>query len=249
MKDITSAVIIFFVALFAYTKLAGPIPFSLSSVVTTKTDTFTVTGEGKASFAPDIAVVNAGVQAQGATVRQVQQELNTKMNKVTDAVKKLGIESRDIQTTNYNIRPMYDYRTGTQKITGYQANTNITIKVRNLDSANDVVDVATLNGANQIGGISFDVSDKTKAENEARTKAVVEAKKKAELAAKTAGFSLGKVINYSENFDGVRPMPMYAKAEMATEAPDQAPTQIEPGSSEITVFVSLSNEIRYSNLL
>jgi uncharacterized protein len=244
MKDITSAVVVFFIALFAFTKLAGPIPLSVSSVVTSKSDTFTVTGEGKVTATPDIAVVTAGVQTQGATVKQIQQELNTKINKITDAIKKLGVDSKDIQTTNYNVSPIYDYRNGTQRITGYQANSNVTIKVRNLDSANGVVDAATANGANQIGGISFDVSDKTKAENEARTKAVEEAKKKAELAAKTAGFSLGKVINYNENFGGVpRPL-MYAKAEMDLAAGNAAPTQIEPGSSEIVVSVSLSYEIR-----
>ena len=243
MKQTISAIVVFFFALFVYTKLAGPIPFSVSQVVTTKTDTFTVTGEGKVSAVPDIAVVNAGVVAQGTSVKQVQQEMNTKINKVTDAVKKLGIDAKDIQTTNYNISPTYDYREGNQKIIGYQANTNVTIKVRAIDRANDVVDAATANGANQVGSINFDVADKTKAENEARVKAVLEAKKKAEVAAKAAGFTLGRVINYSEHVGGGSPVPMYAKAEMAGMA-DTAPTQIEPGSSEVTITVSLSYEIR-----
>ena len=244
MKQTISAIAVFFLALFVFLKLTGPIPFSLSSVVTTKTDSFTVTGEGKVTAVPDVAVVSAGVVAQGTSVKQVQQEMNTKINTVTDSVKKLGIDSKDIQTTNYSVSPTYDYRAGTQKIIGYQANTNVTIKVRAIDKANDVVDAATAGGANQVGGISFDVSDKTKAENEARVKAVEEAKKKAETASKAAGFSLGRVINYSENFGGMpRPMPMYAKADMAG-APESAPTQIEPGSSEVTVSVSLSYEIR-----
>lgn len=243
MKDVVGAVVVFFIGLFVYTKLAGPMPFSVSSVVTTKSDTFTVSGEGKTTVVPDIAVVSAGVQAQGASVKKVQQELNSKINKVTESIKKLGIDARDIRTANYNLSPMYDYKSGTQKITGYQANSTITVKVRNIDRANDVVDSATANGANEVGGISFDVEDKTKAENEARTQAVEAAKKKAEAAAKTAGFSLGRVINYSEN-DGTAPRPvlMMAKSEGARDA--GAPTQIEPGSSEISVTVSLSYEIR-----
>ena len=236
MKNVSVAIIVFFISLFVYTKLAGPIPFSLNSIVTTKTDSFTVTGEGKASIIPDIAVVSAGVTAQGTTVKQAQQELNGKINAVIEGVKKLGIDKKDIQTTNYNISPQYDYKNNTQKIIGYQANSNVTIKVRNVDIANGVVDAATAGGANQIGGISFDVEDKTKAENEARVKAVEEAKKKAELAAKTAGFSLGRVIDYSEdNAGNPRPMMLSAKADS---------TQIEPGTSEITVVVSLSYEIR-----
>ena len=69
MKHIAGAIIVFFLALFAYTKLAGPIPFNITSVTTTKTDTFSVTGEGKVSVPPDIAVISAGVQAQGSTVK------------------------------------------------------------------------------------------------------------------------------------------------------------------------------------
>lgn len=244
MKNTAGLIAFFFISLFVYTKLAGPIPFSLSSVVTTKTDTFSVTGEGKATATPDIAVVNAGVTAQGASVKQVQQDLNTKINAVTAAVKKVGVDAKDIQTTNYSIQPTYDFQAPTQRITGYQANTNVTIKVRNLDLANGVVDAATGAGANQVGGITFDVSDKTKAENEARELAVAEAKKKAETAAKAAGFTLGKVINYSEDFGGRVPIPMYAKADAAMGAPERLLTQIEPGSSEIIVTVSLSYEIR-----
>lgn len=243
MKDLSGAVIIFFIALFAFIKLVGPIPFSLSSVVTQKTDSFTVSGEGKATIIPDIAVVSVGVQAQGASVKIVQQELNSKINKISDAVKKLGIDKADIQTANYNLSPMYDYRNGNQKITGYEANSTLTIRVKNIDKANDVVDAATANGANQIGGISFDVADKTKAENDARALAVAQAKKKAEVAAKTAGFTLGRVINYSEGSgNSPRPYPMMAKAD-AVEV-GMAPTQIEPGSSEVVMTVSLSYEIR-----
>lgn len=243
MKSIVSAIAIFFIALFVYTKLAGPIPFSVSSVVTTKTDTFTVTGEGKASASPDVAVVNAGVTAQGATVKQVQQELNTKINAVNEAVKKLGVDARDIQTTNYNISPTYDYQSSVQRITGYQANTNVTVKVRDLDRANEVIDAATASGANQVGGISFELSDKSKTEDEARQKAVTDAKNKAEMAAKTAGFTLGRIINYSENVGGMPPVPYFGRAEMAMDTKN-AVTQVEPGSTEITVSVNLSYELQ-----
>ena len=245
MKNLAGAIIVFFLSLFIYTKFVGPIPFSMTSYVTTKTDTFSVTGEGKATAIPDIAVVNVGVTAQGGTVAQVQQQLNTKMNKVLGAVKNLGVDAKDIQTTNYNISPQYDYQQPTQQITGYQANTNLTINVRAMDKANTVIDAATANGANDVGGITFDVSDKTKAQDEARQLAIAEAKKKAATAAKAGGFSLGRIVNYNEDF-GNTPRPvMFATADSAGgAAPKTAPTQVEPGSNEITVDVTLSYEIR-----
>ena len=61
----------------------------------------------------------------------------------------------------------YDYGSG-QNIKGYVASTNLRIKVRKVDTANQVIDSATTNGANQVNGFTFDVEDKAKAQNEAR---------------------------------------------------------------------------------
>lgn len=233
----------FFVLLFVYTKLIGPIPFSISSVITSKSTAFDVTGQGKVTAKPDIASVTAGISVQGTTVKSAQDQINSVINKVSQALKKQGIDAKDIQTQNYSIYPAYDYNNGSQRITGYTGSTNLLIKVRDLDTANNVIDAATTSGANQVSGISFDVDDKTKLEDQARQKAVDEAKKKAQEAAKTVGFKLGRIINYSENFPGsVRPMPLGAAVD--NKAMGGVATQIEPGSSEITVNVTLSYEIQ-----
>lgn len=244
MKDLAGVVVLFFIGLFAFTKLTGPIPFSLTSVVTTKSDSFTVSGQGKITMVPDIAVVSVGVTAQGPTVTRVQQELNTKMHAVTDAIKKLGVDAKDIRTSYYNINPTYDYSSDTRRITGYQANSNLTVKVRKIDTANNVIDAATANGANEVGGITFDVDDKTRAETQAREEAVKDAKSKAEAAAKAAGFRLGRIINYSESGgDTPRPVLYDAAKPLPIAGAKQSP-EIEPGSSELTVTVTLSYEIQ-----
>ena len=242
MKNETiAAVIVFFVGLFVYTKFVGPIPFSVNSVTTQKTDFFSVSAEGKSTQVPDVASVTVGVQVQGSTVSQVQQDMNKKINAIADAIKKLGIDAKDIKTANYTVSPMYDYRVTPQRITGYQANTNLAVTIRDIPKANSVVDAATANGANSVSGVSFDISDKTKAQNEARATAVAQAKKNAEDAAKIAGFRLGRLVNYQESFGGQnRPIPMLAKAEGLGAG---EPTQVEPGSNEVIVDVTLSYEI------
>lgn len=85
MKQITILITFFFLALVVYTKLGGPFPLAITSVTTQKTDTFTVSGEGKVFVKPDIATMTVGVQVNGATVKQVQQELNNKINQVSAA--------------------------------------------------------------------------------------------------------------------------------------------------------------------
>lgn len=244
-------ILFFFVVLFAYTKLAGPIPFDVNSVSTSKSDAFSVTGEGKVEAKPDSATVRLGVVARGSTSELAKTNLNTSINDIVDSIKDLGVEEDDIKTENFNIYPEYnDLRplpantvsSDQNRITGYTGNTNITVKVADAEMANKVLDIGVAHGANQVGGIDFEVKDKTEALNKAREMAVADAKKKAEDAARIAGFRLGKVINYSEGQGGGYPVPMYAKAENAV-AQDSA-TQIQPGTNEIVITVTLSYEIR-----
>jgi len=243
MKQFIPSIIIFFLTLFLYTKFAGPIPFSVTNITTNKAQGFSITGDGNVSVKPDIATVNVGVQANGTTVQSVQDTLNKNINAVSQAVKKTGVDEKDIKTSNYNLSPMYDYTNSVQRITGYQASSNLTIKVRKIDTANAVIDAATAAGANNVGGITFDVDDKAKAEDEARKLAVADAKTKADLAARTAGFKLGKIINYQESTGGIRPVPMYAKADMAVGL-GGAPTQLQTGETDIQMSVTLTYEVK-----
>lgn len=235
--------LLFFFLLFAYTKLAGPIPFAVDNITTTKTDNFSVSGEGTVTASPDEAIINAGIQTQAATVQDAQNKINTVINDVSANIKKLGINGADIQSSNYNIQPSYDYSGGTQKITGYQASTTLNIKVKDISKINNVIDTATKNGANQISNISFDISDKTALENQARAKAVAQAKQIAQQAAQMGGFRLGKLINYSEQIGNTpQPIPLAAKAVSVNGG--GTPTNIEPGSTDIKVTVTLSYEVQ-----
>lgn len=236
--------VLFFFMLFSYTKLAGPLPFSVTSTTNQKSDAFNVTGTGKASAKADSATVRLGVTTSNAqTAEAARDQINQSINKVSSAIKALGVAESDIKTENFNINPNYDYSpSGNQKITGYMGNTNMVVKVKNTDLANKVIDTATANGANQIGGVTFDTLDQTAAETEARQKAIEDAKKKAQVAATAAGFKLGKLLNYNEGMGGgIQPM-MYDRVALSA-TPEKAPTMLEEGQNEITVTVTLSYEI------
>lgn len=235
MKDKLFILLAFFLLLFVYTKISGPI--NINSVSTQKNTTFDVTGGGSVFVVPDIAKISAGISANAPTIKGAQDQMNTIINKVSQSVKNLGVDGKDIQTTSYNIYPSFD----SQRITGYSASTNLSIKVRNIEKVNEVIDAATAAGANQVGGVSFDIDDKTKTENDAREKAVSDAKQKAQTAAKIGGFSLGRLVNYSEGFQN--PMPIRAMGAVLSKV-ESAPTQVETGTNEIKISVTLSYEIR-----
>lgn len=229
-------ILIFFAVVFVYTKFGPPLPLFISSVNTTKTDTYQVSGTGKASIQPDSATVNLGVAVTGKTAKDAQDQMNSLINKVVDAIKGLGVENKDIKTENYSVYPIYEE---SQRISGYSGNTAIIIKVNDISKVNEIIDTATTQGANQVGGANFEVKDRAKAENEARKLAVEDARKKAQETAKMVGFKLGRIINYSE---GPLAIPMLERDYLGKGGGGE-PTQIEPGSNEVVINVTLSYEI------
>ncbi len=237
-------VIIFFVLLFVFAKWGPAINFS--TITQTKGEPFVVSGEGKVFVTPDIARVTLGVEGTGASLKTVQNAVNTKSKALVDAVKKLGIKEDDIKTTSYNVYPQYDYTTSTRRITGYRVSSDYRITIKDFDKVNDVIAAGTTAGANVVESVSFDLNDETETEkmNEARVLAVADAKSKAEGLAKAAGISLGKIINVSENqSNGVRLLALPVSGGGSGKE-DAAEPDIQPGQTEINITVALSYEVR-----
>lgn len=238
-----ASVIIFFGLLYAFAKWGPAINFSTTTQ--DKGQPMIVSGDGKATAIPDIARVDAGIQSSGGSLSQVQSEVDKKSQTLVSALKNLGIDDKDIKTAAYNIYPQQDYQANPPTITGYQISVNYEVTIRKIDTINNVMTTLTSNGANLIGSVNFDLSDKAKlkATNNARIDAVAQAKTNAQSLADAAGVALGKVINVTEN-DGsnIRPVPLMATGggiEKSTTQPN-----IQPGTTEIDVTVVLSYEIR-----
>ena len=236
-------ILFIFLGFFIYTKLFGAIPLFVNSVSTTKTDVFSVTGEGKAMAVPDTANVNFGITNTQNSITSAQDQTNSIINKIVSDLKNLGINSKDIRTTNYSIYPNYNYLEGKQTIDGFTVSANIEVKITPIDKLNQAIDLASRNGANMVSGVQFVLNDKEKEKLEqvARKEAIANAKKKAKALADESGVVLGKFINISESGLSLPPIPMYSATELQKT---DTPTQIEPGQSEITSSITLSYELR-----
>lgn len=242
MNKIIAAILLFFACLFVYTKLFGPFPFAVNSVQTTKQDLFQVTGQGSATAVPDTAHISFGVTKQAATVADAQNQTNTVVNAILAALKKLGINTKDLKTTNYSVNPNYS---SSQTITGYTVTQNIDVKVQPLDKANQAIDTITKNGANLVGQVTFGFSDdmQKKLEDQARKDAVTKAKAQAQSLSQAAGVHLGPIINISENPTTPEPLVRPMALEGKVQDTNTAPTEITPGTSEITTSVTLSYQL------
>ncbi len=161
MKTPLVTITFLFITLFLYTKLVGPIPFSVNSIQTTKTNLFTANGTGKATAVPNTAQLSLGVTKTAKTITDAQNQANAVINKLTADLKSLGILETDIKTTNYSVNPNYDYINGKQIANGYTVSQNLDVKIKAIDKANSAIDIATADGANMVGGLSFILDDKT----------------------------------------------------------------------------------------
>lgn len=236
-------IIFFFLVLFAYSNFGPNIPLNIT--LQPKGEPLAVSGEGKVIVPNEVAKLSVGIDESGSSLAQVQESVNKKTKTLTDSLKKLGVDEKDIKTVSYNISPQQDYSQNPPRITGYIVSTSYEIKIDNLDKVNEALSVVTASGANMVGGISFDVKEETREEklNEARKNAVKKAKEKAEGLAKAAGITLGRVINVSESQNPTWPYPVALNSSGSMEVGKTNP-EIKPGSNEISVTVSLTFEVK-----
>ena len=202
--------------------------------------TITVSATGKVTVAPDVARINLGVTATKSTVKATREAGAKAMTDIIAALKGLGIADADIETTNISLYPQYG--TGpTPKVVGYQINEQVEVTVRDLDKAGDAVDAATLAGATNVNGISFELADPVKAQNDARAAAVEAARVSAQAMASAGRVSLGGVVSITDATTPVSPI-YYGRGALSAGAADTA-TPVQPGTQDLAAMVTVVFEI------
>lgn len=185
--------------------------------------TITVVGRGEVSVKPDVAHTNVGVEITSPTVAAAITEARSRMNAVLDALKKLGIADKDIQTSNFSIsferqqqpQPMMETAPGgtvTNTVAGvYHVSNMVSVTIRDLDKVGAVLDAAIEAGANNIWGVNFSLDNTNAPEAQAREQAITDAKARAEALAKLTGVTVGDVMAISEVVSG-GPVPVFSAA-------------------------------------
>jgi len=165
--------------------------------------TLNVNGSAQVTLSPDIAYISVGVHTENADANEAVSGNAVQAQKIIDALKAMGIEEKDIRTSNFSITPQQQFD-DKGKLTGviYVVDNTVYVTLRDLTKIGDSLGAAVSAGANNIYGIQFDVADKTSALTSARKTAVENARKQAEELAQAAGVKLGAVqnINYYNSY-------------------------------------------------
>ena len=202
-----------------------------------------MTGRGEVTAVPDLAILNAGVEASAATVERARVQAAEAMDRIAQVLAARGISSGGIQTRFFNISPEYVWNDTKrqQELVGYRVSNQAIVRIRDMGSVGPVIDEVAGAGGDlvRIQGIRFTVEDTGELESQAREKAIENLFAKAQQFAELTGVSLGKPVFLSES-GGFAPRPQSFDArnfiEMAPAAAG-APTPISGGELTVTIMV------------
>ncbi len=222
--------------------LAACGPYAASEVNTKAPRSMNVSGIGQVTLVPDIATINVGVHTEADQVTDALDENTAQATDIAEALQALGVEAKDIQTSNFNVRPTdrYDPMTGQIESTYFVVENTVTVIVRDLGSLGEVLNAVVNAGANNIYGISFNVEDRETAVAEARQLAIEDAKAKAQAIADEAGVGLGELLSINV-YGGSTPLAYYdAKGGAYTESA----VPVSAGTLTLTMECSLTYELK-----
>ncbi len=213
-----------------------------------------VTGSAEVFLKPDVATFTYTVMEEGKTTTEAQDKATKKNNAVVDALKKAGIEEKDIKTSAYNVYPKYDYINARclqdicppsrSVISGYEVSQSIEVKVRAIDKAGDILALVGSNNVSNVSGLNFVIDDMDAAKAEVRNKAIADAKEKAKALSKELGVRFDRIINFSEGGDYGYPYLSARSEAMGVATMDsKISPQVPTGENKITSQVTLTYSI------
>lgn len=185
--------------------------------ITASAEGITAQGHGELKEKPDIALVTLTVTTQSGDQAQAVRQNALKTTAVLAALRGVSITGKDVQTQSYTVQPQYDYKPSPPILTGYQVQNSVQATVHDLTKVGLVIDKTTAQGA-EIGGVSFDLSDRAQSQSRALSLAVTSAKAKAGVMADAAGVGLGRLLTLTEGAAAPVVRPIYALRALAAPA-------------------------------
>lgn len=199
-------------------------------------ETISVTGSGDVSVAPDAAVVHLTVSASGTDASAVGETVAADAATLREALADLGIPDDGVQSVGYDVHTDRGPREpGSDGDEQYVARQRFEVTLDDVDRVGEVIDTAVANGADEVHGVQFTLSDDARAEarDQALRDAVSNARDEADLLADATGLEIDGVSAVSSTGSDVRPY----RLEAAAVAGDGAGTDID--TQDVTVSASV----------
>ena len=203
--------------------------------------TVTVSGAGQVSVAPDVADVVLGVSITKPTVAEAQSAAATSMAAVVAAIKKDGVDDKDIVTVNLSLSPVYDYSSNgsAPRLVGQQFTNTVKVTVRDLGRPwRRSWTTPSPPGPRRSRASRFRLNDPKTVQAQARQLAMADARAKADALTSAAGVSIKGVASISET-TSTTPI-VYSRSTRLEAAAAQVSTPIQTGTTDVVVPVTVS---------
>jgi uncharacterized protein len=243
--------IIFLLVLIIYTFVAMQNTSKQTKYIGTSsnsTNTINISETASVYAVPDSAKVAFTVIAKGTSISDVMTTSTNQANSVLDFLKRQNIDTADMQTTDFNVYPVYSWQTtgidtsiyplGKRVITSYQATKTIMVNIKDTSQVGNIIQGGITAGASQVSNLGLAVYDESTYKEQARDLAISAAKTKATAIAKSLGVSLGDATGYTESY-----VTAYDSAATATSGTG-ASLLINVGESKIQATVNISYQIQ-----
>lgn len=214
-----------------------------------QTNVISVSGMSEFEVSPDKAVIRVRIENLAPTAQESQNANRAASNSVMDALMRFGIRKDQIETYNYNVYREQVWNAERQENVdrGYRVQNSFKITTDRLTDVGAILDTAIQAGANNVEGISFELSEKRQADarTEALKMAANNAREKAQALASGLGVPLGRLVTVQEQSFNVYPMAARGGYDMAESMMVKAmpPTPVEPQSVQVSAQVSVSYDI------
>lgn len=197
--------------------------------------TLTVTGRGIEAIPTTQTQVRLGVEVQGKTAAEVQQEAARRSSAVVELLRSRQVEK--LQTSGISLNPTYN--NNQRQITGYTATNTVTFRI-NTQSAGTLLDDAVKVGATRIDGVSFVATESAieQAQKQALKKATQDAQSQADAVLSALNFKRGEILSIQVN-GASAPPPVYRQIEDRSANVSFATTPVVGGEQEIQASVTL----------
>ncbi len=201
-----------------------------------QTRTLSVTGQGTVSIPTSKSVVRLGIQAEGKTAVEVQEEVARRSSAVVELLRSRKVEK--LETTGISLNPVYNYQNNRQLLTGYTATNTVSFRLDTAETGK-LLDDAVKAGASRIDGISFVATDEAieRARLQVLQQATKDAQKQADAVLSALNLTRRGVVSISINSASApMPQPLMRAASLQAES---ATTPVIGGEQEVRASVTL----------
>ncbi len=208
-------------------------------------NTISVTGKAEKKVAPDTARISFYVTKRGLDQKEVADFVNRKTKNIIEEISKEGIEKKDIRTTNYSLNPEYSWDNGERRFKGYRAQQNITVTVRDITKAPEILARIAELRVDNINGPNLYIDKLDDIKDDLRAEAIADAKSKANELAKELGVRVNKIVGFSEDGNDGIYYPVMTKRSFGVEvmADNIETPEITKGEETITKTVTITFKI------